>query len=115
MENSEQRHLPRHRGKLPVSLENGEGLTRDFNISGIYFETERSFSPGQPIEFSILLKHVDPACPVRLKCLGEIIRVDESGPNIGVAASITSYSLEELTGPEPGRCAAESPKRGEHA
>lgn len=101
MKNSEQRRVTRHRGKLPIDLENGQGVTRDFNVSGIYFETDRSFSAGQTIEFSIVLKHADPDRPLRMKCLGEIVRVEEGGPKIGVAASIKSYSFEEVRDSEP--------------
>ena len=94
MKGSEQRQEPRHQGKLPVELESGKGITRDFSGSGVFFETDRSFSPGQPIEFSIVLEHIDPDRPVRLKCRGEIIRVEESGQKIGVAAAINSYTFE---------------------
>lgn len=96
MKRSEQRRIPRHRGKLPIFLKSGQGITRDFNVSGIYFEADQPFSAGQSIEFSIVLKHAYPDRPLRLKCMGEIIRVEESGPKIGVAASIDSYLLEEL-------------------
>jgi hypothetical protein len=95
VKSSEQRRAPRYRGKLPISLKSGEGITRDFNVSGIYFETDRPLSAGQSVEFSIVLKHTDSDRPLHLKCLGEIVRVEESGPKIGVAASITSYSFEE--------------------
>jgi hypothetical protein len=96
LKSSEQRQVPRHRGKLPIFLKSGQGITRDFNVLGIYFETDRPFSTGQSIEFSIVLKHAYPERPVRMKCLGEIVRVEESGPKIGVATTINSYSFEEL-------------------
>ena len=96
VKNSENRQVPRHQGKLPVNLNGGKGITRDFSSSGIFFETDRSFSPGQPIEFTIMLEHADPAGPIRMKCRGEIVRVEESGQKIGVAATIDSYEFEEL-------------------
>jgi hypothetical protein len=96
LKGSEQRQAPRHKGKLPVELESGKGITRDFSGSGVFFETDRSFSPGQPIEFTLVLEHIDPSRPVRLKCRGEIVRVEESGQTIGVAAAINSYTFEEF-------------------
>lgn len=96
MKKSEQRREPRHKGKLPVELGSGKGITRDFSSSGIYFETDRSFKPGQPIEFTIVLRHIDPKSPVRLKCQGEIIRIEENGDKMGVAAAIESYTFEEI-------------------
>jgi hypothetical protein len=95
---SEKTRAPRHQGKLPVKLKGASsitGITRDFSSSGIFFETDRSFSPGQPIEFTIMLEYADPAGPIQMKCRGEIVRIEESGQKIGVAAAIHSYSFEE--------------------
>jgi hypothetical protein len=92
----EQRRDKRHQGKLPVHLESGNGITRDFSVSGVFFETDRSFSPGQKIEFTLVLEHIDPERPVHLKCSGEILRVEENGQKIGVAVAINSYTFEEL-------------------
>jgi hypothetical protein len=93
---SEQRQEPRHTGKLPVEIESGKGITRDFSGSGVFFETDRSFTPGQPIEFALVLKHIDPERTVRLKCRGKIVRIEESGQKIGVAAVINSYTFDDL-------------------
>ena len=98
MKESEKRRAPRRNGKLPVKLKGGEGITRDFSSSGIFFETDRSFSPGQPIEFTIVLEYAHPEGPIQMKCRGEIVRVEESGQKIGVAATIDSYSFEEMEG-----------------
>jgi hypothetical protein len=94
MKKNEKPRAPRYRARVPVEFESGKGLTRDFSASGIYFETDRSFSPGQPLEFIIFLEHVDTTGPVRVKCLGEIVRVEESGKRTGVAATIDYYSFE---------------------
>ena len=96
MEKNEKPRAPRYKAKVPVEFESGKGLTRDFSASGIYFEADRSFSLGQPIEFTIFLEHIDPTGPVRVKCQGEIVRVEEKGKRIGVAATINSYSFETL-------------------
>jgi len=93
---SEQRRATRHPAKLPVDLESGKGVTRDFSNSGIFFETDKSFSHGQPIEFSIVLEHLYPGRPVRLKCQGEVIRVEDKGQKVGVAATIGSYTIEDI-------------------
>lgn len=95
MKESQKSRAPRHQGKLPVKLKDASGVTRDFSSSGIFFETDRSFTPGQSIEFTIMLDYADPAGPIHMKCRGEIVRIEESGPKIGVAAVIHSYSFEE--------------------
>ena len=98
MKESEKRRATRHQGKLPVKLKDAKGITRDFSSSGIFFETDKSFTLGQPIEFTIMLEHADPEGPIRMKCRGEIVRVEESGQKIGVAATIDTYSFEEIQG-----------------
>ena len=95
-EKAERPRAPRYKGKVPVEFESGKGFTRDFSTTGIYFEADRSFSPGQPIEFNLVLEHVDTSGPVCLKCVGTIVRVEDKGKKIGVAATINSYSFEPI-------------------
>ena len=96
MKESEKRQAPRHQAQLPVKFKDGKGITSDFSSSGIFFETDRSFSPGQPIEFTIVLEHANSAGPIKMKCRGAIVRVQENGGKIGVAATIDSYEFEEM-------------------
>jgi hypothetical protein len=86
----------RHGCKLTVEFASGKGVTRNFSRSGIYFETDSPFTKGQVIEFCIVLEHVDPDRPVRLKCRGEIVRVEENDQNLGVAVAIDSYTFEDV-------------------
>jgi len=80
-------------------------MPRDFRSPGISFETDRSFFPGQPIEFNITLEHADPEGPIQVTCRGEIIEVEEIGQKIGVASAIDSYTFQELpsVGPDGKR------------
>jgi hypothetical protein len=102
VERAEQRRASRYRGRLPVELESGKGFTRDFNGSGIFFETDRSFFLGQPIEFTLVLEHIDHTGPIRVTCRGEIVRVEETGCMNGIAASIASYAFEVVQGTTKG-------------
>jgi hypothetical protein len=95
MQGSELRESPRCPGAIPVITEAGKGITRDFSGSGVFFETNGSFSPGQSIEFSFVLEHLYPDRPVCLKCKGAIVRVEKNGLKIGVAATIDSYTIED--------------------
>ena len=94
MKNTEKRQSLRRKGKFPVVLENSKGITRDFSNSGIFFETDKSFTPGQAIDFTIVMEYVDPDRPVHLKCRGAIVRVEEKGNKLGIAATINSYSFD---------------------
>jgi hypothetical protein len=95
MQDSELREAPRFPGVLPLMTEGHKGMTRDLSSSGVFFETDGSFSPGQSIEFTVVLEHLYPDRPVCLKCKGAIVRVENNGQRIGVAATIDSYTIED--------------------
>ena len=96
MKKSEKRQEPRHQSKLPVQFESGKGIIRDFSGSAVFIETDRAFSPGQPIEFTLALEYINPERPVNMKCRGEIIRIEKSDQKIGVVAAINSYTFEKF-------------------
>lgn len=93
---TEQRKETRYTVELPVDMEETGGVTRDLCTSGVFFETNKSFTPGQTIEFSINFAGL--SYPILLKCVGEIVRIEDKGQKIGVAASITSYGVEKVEG-----------------
>jgi hypothetical protein len=89
----EKRKAPRFQGQLDVELEKGTGVTRDFSTSGVYFETNRSFSPKDPIEFFMNLEHTDLVPQACVRCLGEVVRVEPMEEKTGVAVAIHSFRL----------------------
>ena len=93
---AEQRKETRYTVELPVDMEETSGVTRDLSTSGVFFETDKSFTPGQTIEFSI--NFINNSYPILLKCVGEIVRIENKGQKIGVAASISSYGVEKVEG-----------------
>jgi len=95
MQECELRESKRFPGAMPVMTKNSQGTTRDLSSSGIFFEADGSFAPGQTIEFSIFLEHFYSNHPFYLKCNGSIVRVEEKGSGIGVAATIDSYTIED--------------------
>jgi hypothetical protein len=92
----ERRKATRFKGHLPVEFDKGRGVTRDFSASGVYFETDESFAPAEPIEFIMNLEHSGLAPLVRVHFVGEIVRVESAGKKTGVAVVVSSYSFEGL-------------------
>ena len=90
---TERRQARRYRAALPVELEAGTGLTRDVSAAGAFFETGLSFSVGETISFSLVLEHADPGGPLRLQCQGEVVRVEPSASQVGVAVRFMAYSF----------------------
>ena len=111
VKDSENRRTIRRKGAFPVELENGKGISRNFSSSGIFFETDKSFTPGQAIEFTVVLEYVDPSRPVHLRCSGSIVRVEHKGQKMGIAATISSYTFEKLNATDAGQ-ATEKIKKG---
>ena len=74
---------------MPVTLEHGGGITRNVSSSGVFFETDQLLTPSAAINFSLEFENA-PAGPLRLKCEGRIVRVEQQVGKIGVAATITS-------------------------
>jgi hypothetical protein len=96
MKKNNEPRATRLKTKIPVAFAAGKGITRDVSTTGIYFETDQSFKTGQPIMFTLNMEHIDASGAVLMKCFGEIVRVEENGKKIGVAATISSYSFETL-------------------
>jgi hypothetical protein len=92
-ETLDRRKAQRFRVTLPVELEGGSGITRDISVCGVFFETDRTFAPGELIQFTLVLEHMAPGQPVRLQCQGEIVRVERREGNVGVAVAIGAYRL----------------------
>lgn len=89
----DRRRMLRFQIALPVELEGGKGITRDVSLSGVFFETDQSFSPSEPIQLVLVLEHVHPGRPVRLHCEGRVVRVNRHDGKMGVAVAITSYGF----------------------
>ena len=80
--------------ELLVELDHGTGSTRDVSVGGVFFVTLQRFSPGDPIELTLVLEHLDPDYhPVHLYCRGQVVRVEPNDGNMGVAVEITAYRV----------------------
>jgi len=86
------RKVPRLEIGLLVELEHGKGWTRDVSASGVFFETDEPLAPGVPIRFSMLLDQSSTG-PLRLECVGRIVRVEQQDGRLGVAATFTVSRL----------------------
>ena len=79
---------------LDIELAHGRGLTRNVSAGGVYFVTDQPHTPGALIDFTLVLGALSPSVPCQLRCKGEILRVEPQGDQVGVAATIQSYSID---------------------
>ena len=75
----------------------GEAVTESREVSsrGVYFFLPKDVKSGSPVEIVMTLPHeVTLAGPVRVRCLGRVMRTQpETGNGIGVAAAIERYEF----------------------
>lgn len=94
----EKRKSVRYDGEIPLELKQGAGLTRNYSTDGIYFVTDQPLSVGEQIEFVMPLDHAGLGRAVRLRCQGDVLRVEPGPENTGVAVAITSHLFEGVPG-----------------
>ena len=88
------RKSTRYYGEIPIELNQGSGLTRDYSVDGVYFMTDQQLSVGEQIEFVMLLNHQGSGNVVRLNCRADVVRVDPSIEKTGAAVAITKHVFE---------------------
>lgn len=89
---SEQRKEERVQVEHLVRVGNTGGMTRDISASGVYFEADLPFSLGQVVGFAIEFGRQ--GVNFILKCVGEVVRVDERSGKSGVAVKILQSVME---------------------
>jgi hypothetical protein len=111
----ERRRALRFQVALPVEFADGMAVTHDFSACGVFFETSQACSQGECIEFTAVLEHVAPGHPVRLRCRGQVVRVERRRAGVGVAVAITAYRFDVCTdrhrGCQRGRIEAQAYSR----
>lgn len=81
---------------LPVNVANADCITRDVSASGVFLETNSSFSAGDRIDFAI--EFDSPGGKLMLKCNGQIVRVEDRNGKLGVAVKIVESVMESAEG-----------------
>ena len=89
----EQRAAQRFDATLPVMVAGMPGETHNISAHGVYFETDAQQRVGALVNFTVeytLLgrKH-------RLLCEGKVLRVEEQGGRVGVAARLVAPFFED--------------------
>ncbi len=83
--NQERRRTPRYRIDATIAVDDGTGRTIDLSSNSVYFESERSFAPGDQVALVFPFEHSGTGASV--KCTAQVIRVDPRGRLFGVAAT----------------------------
>jgi len=76
----------RHIVSIPVTLGKKTGIVKDISATGIYFEIDCEQKVGSDITFELEL--MTPGGPIRVNCKGHIVRLENKGKHVGIAAKI---------------------------
>lgn len=87
------RRFPRFKGAIPVILEHGKGITRDYSTAGVYFLTEGYYAPGEALSFTLLFNHHPDGRSMRVQCQGTVLRTNEEEQKLGVAVKVTAHTF----------------------
>lgn len=103
MAQKERRSTRRFQMRLPLkvrwtsdaSVGEAASETKEVSSRGIYFCLPKELKHGAPIEIVMTLPHeVTLAGPVRVRCLGHVVRTEANpAQGIGVAAAIERYEF----------------------
>lgn len=85
---AEQRSAARFDTAMPVEIGGAPGRTQNISASGVYFETDVRRQIGELVNFTVEFtlhgqRH-------QLLCEGKVVRVDQQGGRIGVAAKLVT-------------------------
>ena len=81
---------------LPVFVNNKQGLTKDINSTGLFFEITEEHNPGSKINLEIEINTSEGL--IKLLCQGEVVRVEKKDGKLGVGAKIL---IQEIIGIQP--------------
>lgn len=87
------RRAPRFKGTLPVLLDTGTGVTRDYSTVGVYFVTDVDLCQGSPIDFVLLFNHLDAGREMRVSCKGTVVRTRQDNGRLGVAVQLNQHTF----------------------
>lgn len=105
----DQRKHPRYDLRLPFEVVRTgadtvgkTGQTLNLSSSGVLFTSDVNVQVGQPIEFVITLPTGAEGAPVRIRCVGKVVRCDsgevEDSENPSVAATLERFEFVRAHG-----------------
>jgi len=100
---SERRSSRRFTMSLPLKVKLSDtpsdqtAETRDISFRGLYFLIDGNHEVGSQIEFVLTLpREITMAGDVNIRCVGEVVRIEEHNGRHGIAARIDKYEFLPL-------------------
>jgi len=99
---AEQRTTRRFPLQLPLAVKTSgsqtaeeiAARTRDVSARGVFFYVDSKLEAGSPVEFTLSLPpEITLTESINVRCKGHIVRVDDAGGRVGIAAAIDEYEF----------------------
>ena len=88
--------------EIALEFEGGRGSTRNVSEGGVLFETKQTgLGVGDRLRLWLVLTHVDPAGPLYVEAIGQVVRVERADEGSAVAVRFDGYHLSTQRGPDP--------------
>ena len=93
----ERRCALRYGVAVPIDLEDGFGTTQDVSENGVRFVSQRQFTIGQPVRFTLGFRNLpDGQRTLRVSGVGHVVRVESGDARAIVALAVDEYNLPAL-------------------
>lgn len=81
---------------LAVEWPGGSGVTKDVSRTGAYWTAECVPAVGEALDVTFRFPGRGTGLGVRVRCGGEVVRVEHTGGRIGVGVRFTALRFEDL-------------------
>ena len=79
----------------PVEFDGGSGVTRDLSTTGVYFVCDQPMRVGSRVSIAIMLDDNLADMPVRMDCIGTVVRIESLGEKVGVAMKLDASRQQQ--------------------
>jgi hypothetical protein len=86
----ERRRAARFAAAMPVSVAGHEGTTTDLSTTGLSFQSDRPYQPGERIE--VVIEYLLDGHQYPLRCEAEVVRSEPGANGFNIGARLTPQS-----------------------
>jgi hypothetical protein len=92
---ADRRQAERYPIALAVTLPTANGITHNVSESGVLFESDVAVAVDEPIDLILIFREALPGDPIRIRCSGNVVRVEPRGRRQLVAVHLNNYHIAD--------------------
>jgi hypothetical protein len=91
----DRRQAERYPIALGVTLSTANGITHNVSESGVLFESDVVVAVDESIDLALIFRATRPGDPIRIRCSGNVVRVERRGSRLLVAVHLNDYPIAD--------------------